>query len=501
MLYSYVPTVSGVSPETVTYSIVNKPAWAAFAAGTGALTGTPSASDAGVTAAITIGASDGKQQATIGPFRISVIAQTQTPPPPGPPTIIGTPMNTVTAGSNYSFTPVARDSNAVPLTFSIQNAPSWARFNPGTGQLSGTPQAANVGTYPNILVSVSDGNGSASLPAFSINVISPVVVTQAQALLSYMKSLTGKGVLSGQYANYTAAGMMNQVPLISSGTGSSPAILGTFMSLGKASSLADVVALSNEWLAKGGIVITMLSPGNPTWAATPGGDPILAADGTGGPTRGPGQSGGHPINFGNLLVNGSPEWKVWHAFLDQLVVKFQAIKGPIIVRPFPELNRNEEWWSVAYQTPDQFKAVWQQMVTYIRSQGVTNVLWCLNFSGSQPHLDTTVPLYYPGSDYVDIVSLDHYPPQFPYDGVGITALAATGKPVMYAEMGAVKGNPLPAPFSGDTGLALQVVTDHYPQVVATVVWAATLALPMQLGMDAYMSNPKIVNLSDLPRNP
>ncbi len=417
------------------------------------------------------------------------------------PSISGTPTKKVAAGANYSFTPSVSDPEARTLYFTIQNAPPWASFSVQTGQLSGAPSNADAGTYSGIVITVRNGRQeSASLPAFAIEVAPPVVAAQAQALLSYMKSLTGKGVLSGQYANYTAAGMMNQVPLISSGTGSSPAILGTFMSLGKASSLADVVALSNEWLAKGGIVITMLSPGNPTWAATPGGDPILAADGTGGPTRGPGQSGGHPINFGNLLVNGSPEWKVWHAFLDQLVVKFQAIKGPIIVRPFPELNRNEEWWSVAYQTPDQFKAVWQQMVTYIRSQGVTNVLWCLNFSGSQPHLDTTVPLYYPGSDYVDIVSLDHYPPQFPYDGVGITALAATGKPVMYAEMGAVKGNPLPAPFSGDTGLALQVVTDHYPQVVATVVWAATLALPMQLGMDAYMSNPKIVNLSDLPNS-
>ena len=41
-----------------------------------------------------------------------------------------------------------------------------------TGELSGTPTAAEVGTYSNIGISVSDGRTSVSLPAF------PIVVTQ-----------------------------------------------------------------------------------------------------------------------------------------------------------------------------------------------------------------------------------------------------------------------------------------------------------------------------------
>jgi hypothetical protein len=36
--------------------------------------------------------------------------------------------------------------------------------------LQGTPTAANVGSYPNIVISVSDGSASASLPAFTITV-------------------------------------------------------------------------------------------------------------------------------------------------------------------------------------------------------------------------------------------------------------------------------------------------------------------------------------------
>ncbi|MDJ0929060.1 MAG: putative Ig domain-containing protein [Gammaproteobacteria bacterium] len=54
------------------------------------------------------------------------------------------------------------------LTFSISGLPSWASFNNSTGQLSGTPGAGDVGTYNNIVISVSDGEDSAQLAAFSI---------------------------------------------------------------------------------------------------------------------------------------------------------------------------------------------------------------------------------------------------------------------------------------------------------------------------------------------
>ena len=54
------------------------------------------------------------------------------------------------------------------LTFSIVGKPSWATFNVFTGLLSGLPVK---GTYPGIVITVTDGCASASLPAFSIRVI------------------------------------------------------------------------------------------------------------------------------------------------------------------------------------------------------------------------------------------------------------------------------------------------------------------------------------------
>src|SRR5262249_36911538 len=72
----------------------------------------------------------------------------------------------------YSFIPTASDPDAnTTLTFTIQNKPSWAAFNTSTGALTGTPTPANVGSYANIQISVSDGALGANLAAFSINVV------------------------------------------------------------------------------------------------------------------------------------------------------------------------------------------------------------------------------------------------------------------------------------------------------------------------------------------
>jgi hypothetical protein len=86
-----------------------------------------------------------------------------------PPVISGTPPTSVTAGSAYAFKPTASDANGDPLTFSIQNKPTWATFDTTNGSLVGTPSASNVGTTSGIVISVSDGKGgTASLAAFSI---------------------------------------------------------------------------------------------------------------------------------------------------------------------------------------------------------------------------------------------------------------------------------------------------------------------------------------------
>ena len=102
----------------------------------------------------------------------------------------------VAQGSLYSFTPTAADvDSGTTLVFSISNKPAWASFSSSTGVLSGTPQRSDVGTTQSIVISVSDGELSASLPAFNLQVVAVNEAPQAEN-----DSFTLPFSLSGTYA-------------------------------------------------------------------------------------------------------------------------------------------------------------------------------------------------------------------------------------------------------------------------------------------------------------
>jgi hypothetical protein len=82
----------------------------------------------------------------------------------------GTPPTTVIAGAPYSFSPTASDPDGNTLTFSITGKPAWAAFDTATGRLSGTPGAANVGSYAGIVIAVGDGTVTTTLPTFAVTV-------------------------------------------------------------------------------------------------------------------------------------------------------------------------------------------------------------------------------------------------------------------------------------------------------------------------------------------
>jgi hypothetical protein len=169
-LYSFTPQASDADDDFLEFTIENKPTWASFDTETGAFTGTPTDAGVGDTADITISVTDGRDSRSVGPFKIRIKPKDVPPAPNSPPTISGVPANAVTVGQAYSFQPAASDPNNDTLRFAISGRPSWASFSTSTGRLSGTPAAANLGTYSNIVISVNDGQASVALPAFSIQV-------------------------------------------------------------------------------------------------------------------------------------------------------------------------------------------------------------------------------------------------------------------------------------------------------------------------------------------
>jgi hypothetical protein len=161
--YAFQPNASDPEGARLSFAIQNRPAWANFEASNGRLSGTPTSTQVGMYGNIVISATDGTSFASLAPFAVEVSAAPNTPP-----VISGSPATQVTAGQAYSFTPVAQDADGDQLSFSASNKPAWASFDTATGRLSGTP--TQVGATSNVVITVSDGQSSASLPAFSIEV-------------------------------------------------------------------------------------------------------------------------------------------------------------------------------------------------------------------------------------------------------------------------------------------------------------------------------------------
>jgi hypothetical protein len=199
--YAFQPAPRGAT-KPLTYAISNKPSWAQFDPGTGRLFGTPlPQNNVGTYTNILISATDGSTRAYLAPFSITVLPLPNTPPRLG-----GTPATSAVPGRAYSFQPTASDPNGLRMAFVITNKPAWASFNTATGMLSGTPSAANAGTYPNITITVYDGYHKAVLPAFSI-------VVQAAAAggtppASTPAQTTGSATLAWQPPTQTTSGSL-----------------------------------------------------------------------------------------------------------------------------------------------------------------------------------------------------------------------------------------------------------------------------------------------------
>jgi hypothetical protein len=121
-----------------------------------------------------------------------------------PPSITGTPPTSITSGLDYSFLPTAIDADGDSLVYSISGQPSWATFDASTGALTGTPDFSDVGTFTDIVISVSDGVHVASLPAFSITVVAGSVGSATLSWTAPTQNVDGSDLtdLAGYRVHY-----------------------------------------------------------------------------------------------------------------------------------------------------------------------------------------------------------------------------------------------------------------------------------------------------------
>lgn len=163
-LYNFMPIAADADGNSLVFDITNRPSWAGFNTATGALSGTPSNADVGMTTAIVISVSDGVLSASLPAFNLTVTNVNDAP------TISSTAMTAATQDAAYSYSLTAIDSDVGDvLTLSAVTKPSWLSFNSVTGLLSGAPSNADVGGHA-VLLRVTDTDGLTADQSFSITV-------------------------------------------------------------------------------------------------------------------------------------------------------------------------------------------------------------------------------------------------------------------------------------------------------------------------------------------
>lgn len=125
----------------------------------GALTG---CGGGGSAANLTTGSSTSSSATTVKAMQITTSASAQ---------------GSVSVGQTFTLTPNVSGGNGKTLTFSVANAAPWMTFNTSTGVLTGSPTASDVGTYSNVVISVSDGQQSASAAPFTIQIVAAAAAT------------------------------------------------------------------------------------------------------------------------------------------------------------------------------------------------------------------------------------------------------------------------------------------------------------------------------------
>ncbi len=85
----------------------------------------------------------------------------------------------------------------------------------------------------------------------------------------------------------------------------------------------------------------------------------------------------------------------------------KSVQGDVYLRPFPEMNGD---WTNWHGEPEKLVEAWHHIVNIFRDNNVENVkwVWSPNITDEPRTPGNAMELYYPGSDYVDILGLDGF---------------------------------------------------------------------------------------------
>ena len=252
---------------------------------------------------------------------------------------------------------------------------------------------------------------------------------EARALLEYLNSVRGKGILTGLHTQTMAQEELHYIEEV---TGKLPALCGfellayspniNYESCGEAA-LTEVeenkgtLQRAYEWAEKGGIITFTWH-----WFSPIGGeDKAFYAEHT-------------DFDATKVFEEGSLEREAFYHDMDvmaDLLKGFQEKRIPILWRPFHEAEGDWFWWGA--QGMDVARRLYREMFHYYtKEKHLDHLIWVWNNPKAEGYV---------GDEYCDILTADWYPPKHQHTAMKSQCDAllsvAPSKPVAIGEIGTV----------------------------------------------------------------
>lgn len=137
--------------------------------------------------------------------------------------------------------------------------------------------------------------------------------------------------------------------------------------------------------------------------------------------------------FQQMTTEGTSYYQCFINRIDSVVWAFQKLKDagvPVLWRPFHEMNGNWFWWggNPTY-SPKLYKIMYDRYTNY---WGLDNIIWVWNVDRPT---NGEISQYYPGDQYVDVLSMDIYNRDFNYNYYQAMLNLCHGKPIAIGEVG------------------------------------------------------------------
>ena len=308
---------------------------------------------------------------------------------------------------------------------------------------------------------------------------------EAKALLKFLYNISGHYTLTGQH-NYPNAQCRNS-QFASVYIGKTPIVFSTDWGFAKAGDKDSYLARPNivEEIKRQhrlGSIITIC------WHAVPptAEEPIsfeMQAGGTTSDSLASVQGQILDQQFKDLLTPGTKIYKHWCAQVDSIAFflkKLQVAHIPVIWRLYHEMNGDWFWWggrTGKYSTAALYRQIFDRLVNYHK---LNNLIWM--WSVDRPvKSEMKFTDYYPGSDFLDILSLDVYRKDFNQSYYDSLVVLSKGKPLALAEV----GNPP----------TLEILKDQ-PKWSFYSIWAGQVRNTMKKQYSELVNDARVLSLED-----